>query len=291
MTNQGSEFVELDDGRIMVAWIQRETPSSTSFTPNYRLMNADGTPAEGGVVLQDLSITPPNNGTGPWHLGLTKLNNGDVWLGNATKATIISFPGSAKAIAGTSGVDNLVGGDGADTLTGGGGADKIYAGAGDDEVVLNDSNVTALGSTGAVVDGGSGLNTIRIDTSAAANITLDLTNVTLDNNISNVQKFDITGNGANTITLNVSDVLSSNMTAAMAGVTGNTTATNAIQIDGGADDIVNLSSLLDSGTSGGTWSTSSTATIGNTTYNLYSLSNDPSVQVLIDNQITQVTLS
>ena len=168
----------------------------------------------------------------------------------------------------------------------------IAASSANDQVVLDAADVTALGqASGATFDGGAGLNMIRLDLATASNITLDLTNATVDSKIDNFQKFDITGSGANTIKLNVSDVLSSNMTAAMAGVTGNSTATKAIQIDGSANDVVNLSNLLDSGSSGGTWSTSSTATIGNTTYNLYSLSSDPTLQVLIDSQITQVTLS
>jgi hypothetical protein len=66
-----------------------------------------------------------------------------------------------------------------------------------------------------------------------------------------------------------------------------------VQITGDNNDIVNLNKLFDSGAAPGTWSTSSTTTIGSTTYNVYNYSSDPSLQVLIDNHIvsSNVTLS
>ena len=185
---------------------------------------------------------------------------------------------------GTSAADVLSGGDGADTLTGLGGADKIYAGAGDDSVVLNDDNVTQLGTggSGALVDGGAGVDMLKL---SGSGITLDLTNATLGPRLSNFEKFDITGSGANVFKLNASDVLHSNMTV------GN--ATHVVQIDGDGNDIVNLNKLFDGGTTTGTWSTSTTTTISGTTYNVYNYSGDPSLQVLIDNHIvsSNVTLS
>ena len=156
--------------------------------------------------------------------------------------------------------------------------------AGDDTVVVNADDVTQLGTggSGALVDGGAGVDTLTL---SGASITLDLTNATLSPRVTNFEKFDITGSGANVFKLNASDVLQSNMTV------GN--ATHVVQVDGDSDDIVNLSKLFDNGTAPGTWSTASTTTISGTTYNVYNYSGDSSLQVLIDNQIasSNVTLS
>ena len=111
----------------------------------------------------------------------------------------------------------------------------------------------------------------------------DRTSTIVGNALTNFQKFDIGGNGANTLKLNTSDVLLSNMTVG--------SASHVVQINGGSDDSVNLSKLLDNGTQTGNWSTSSTTTLSGTTYNVYNYSGDTSLQVLIDNHITQVTLS
>lgn len=211
--------------------------------------------------------------------------SGAMYLGIDSFQAFYDASGTALSQSGTSSADSLYGGDGNDTLTGGGGADVILAGAGDDTVVLNASNVTQLGTAGSstLVDGGSGVNMIKFDTSTAANITLDLTNATVEGHLSHFQKFDITGNGANTLKLNVSDVLASNMVVGA--------KAHVVQIDGDAGDIVNLNKLFDNGSTTGTWSTSGTATVGTHTYNVYSYSADPSLQVLIDNHIASVTLS
>jgi hypothetical protein len=196
--------------------------------------------------------------------------------------------GTPVSYSGSTAADNLYGKDGDDTISGGGGADVIMAGGGNDTVTINASNVTELGTSGnsMLVDGGTGVNLLKLDASANG-LTLDLTNVTVSSRLSNFQKIDITGGSgaANTLVLNVSDVLQSNM--AVGG------AAHVVQIDGDSNDLVNLSQLFDSGTGTGTWSTSSTTTISGTTYNVYSYSGDSSLQVLIDNQIasSNVTLS
>jgi plastocyanin len=220
-------------------------------------------------------------------IALGGLANGNLMLftngsSTGTHYTIYGTPLTGQQLTGSTSAETLLGTPSDDHIVAGGGADKVFAGDGDDTVVVNASNLTQLVTANATtwIDGGSGTNTFKLDGSG---LVLDLTNATLGPRVTNFSTYNIGGSGANAITLNVSDVLSSNMTMG--------TKSHVVQIDGDADDVVTLRKLLDSGSSGGTWSTSSTATVGNTTYNLYSLSNDPSVQVLIDNQITQVTLS
>ncbi|MFZ9424407.1 MAG: beta strand repeat-containing protein [Limnohabitans sp.] len=76
---------------------------------------------------------------------------------------------AANTLTGTTGANQIVAGDGNDTLTGAGGADVLYGGRGDDTLIINASNITALGTNSgntsqaiARIDGGSGTDTLQI---------------------------------------------------------------------------------------------------------------------------------
>jgi len=91
--------------------------------------------------------------------------------------------------------------------------------------------------------------------------------------------FNLVNAKADTLNLNLSDVLK---TAA------NTAGQHVVQVTGDASDIVNLSNLLDTGAAQGSWQASGSVVQGGVTYNAYSHSADASLQVLIDQHITQV---
>jgi len=91
--------------------------------------------------------------------------------------------------------------------------------------------------------------------------------------------FNLVNAKADTLNLNLSDVLK---TAA------NTAGQHVVQVTGDASDTVNLSSLLDTGAVQGSWQASGVVVQGGVTYNAYSHSADASLQVLIDQHITQV---
>jgi hypothetical protein len=91
--------------------------------------------------------------------------------------------------------------------------------------------------------------------------------------------FNLGNAKADTLDLNLSDVLK---TAA------NTAGQHVVQVTGDANDTVNLSSLLDTGAAPGSWQASGAVVQGGVTYNVYSHSADASLQVLIDQHITQV---
>ncbi len=109
--------------------------------------------------------------------------------------------GSMTPIVGTASGESLYGTNGNDLITGNGGADRISAGTGNDTIVLNASNVIALSQGSVDVDGGSGIDTLKIDGSG---ITLNLQLV--NGNLRRIEKVDITGSGNNTVRVSVTDM-------------------------------------------------------------------------------------
>ncbi|MCX8518536.1 MAG: hypothetical protein ORN21_00175, partial [Methylophilaceae bacterium] len=83
--------------------------------------------------------------------------------------------GSAT-VTGTVADEAVVGSTGADVLTGGGGIDRFFGGAGNDTIVLTSSDISNLAnvsvtSVRATVDGGTGIDTLRLSDGANLNLT------------------------------------------------------------------------------------------------------------------------
>lgn len=181
---------------------------------------------------------------------------------------------AADTLTGTSGNNQIVAGAGDDTLTGAGGADVLYGGAGDDVIVLNTSNVAALGQTGdsqaiLCVDGGTGVDTLRIDGSG---ITLDLTAVKAPV-IQNIDVLDITGSGDNTLVMNLTDVL-------QLGAANSFSTAGKVQlmVAGDAGDSVTLEDAA-------SWQAAGTAVYDGQTYNLYNR-DSASAQLWVDADVS-----
>jgi hypothetical protein len=215
-------------------------------------------------------------------------------------ATLVSQMGTAgnDTLTGTSASETLVGGAGNDVLVGGGGADVLLGGAGNDILALNASNVTALqsalGSGGNVdryarVDGGSGIDTLRLD---GAGITFDLTAVANQgiaggfsmSRLTSIEKIDLTGTGNNTLKLTMADVVDMtgmnnfNSGNGWTGLTAADTAMHQLVVDGNAGDRVQLA--------GTGWSdTGRTASYNNHTYQIYT--SGAYTEVLIDTSVTR----
>ncbi len=220
--------------------------------------------------------------------GITRIVYGGV--GKLQTMTFQSANGDAigttgaDTLTGTSGNNQLVAGDGNDTLIGNGGADVLYGGRGDDLIIVNADNVAKLGmNTGndtqaiARVDGGAGIDTLRLD---GGGIMLDLSLVSSPA-IQNIEKIDLTGSGNNTLKLSLQDMLQSfdnsnvfNSSNTTSGLTS-TVSKNQLMVDGNAGDKLVLSDLA-------SWTAAGTNVVANGhTYVAYN-HNTSAQQLLID---------
>jgi len=108
-----------------------------------------------------------------------------------------------NAVQGAASIDRLIGGQGNDVLNADGGADVLIGGEGDDVLGLATNNI----GTAFRFDGGTGVDTLKLGGSASFSGSLDLTAI-VDSRIVDIEKLDLRGSGANTLTLDVSEVLS-----------------------------------------------------------------------------------
>jgi VCBS repeat-containing protein len=117
---------------------------------------------------------------------------------------------ASPGLSGTPAANTLTGTAGNDVIVGNGGADLIDAKEGNDKVVLNNNNVAALNASSAPnIDGGTGINTLKL---TGTEVSLDLTNATVQSNVDNFSVVDITSNVNNLLKLNLQNVL--NLSAA-----------------------------------------------------------------------------
>jgi hypothetical protein len=121
-------------------------------------------------------------------------------------ATLIVDDTTAVAdFVGTSGADVMTGTANADVIYGNGGADQISAGAGNDVVILNVNSVATLAASNtAMVNGGAGVNSLKI---AGLNNSLDLTNATVSGKVDNFSVIDLRQGNGNKVKINLQDVL------------------------------------------------------------------------------------
>jgi VCBS repeat-containing protein len=111
---------------------------------------------------------------------------------------------ASPGLSGTAAANTLTGTAGNDVIVGNGGADLIDAKEGNDKVVLNNNNVAALSASSAPnIDGGTGVNILKL---TGTEVSLDLTNATVQSNVDNFSVVDITSNVNNQLKLNLQNV-------------------------------------------------------------------------------------
>jgi hypothetical protein len=169
-----------------------------------------------------------------------------IYGGNFTNEVTHLGTSNADSLSGTNLANVLVGGGGGDSLVGNGGADVIRGGSGGDELKVSDLTFLRL-------DGGSGLDTLVLD---AEGHDLDLT-TTPNTKITSIEMIDINGTGANTITLNLGDVLDISDSVTNLGPPYRT----QLLIAGGSDDTVK--------STGQGWQPGSQAPVDGQTYDTF----------------------
>ncbi len=138
------------------------------------------------VAARNADISPNND------VGQTYLIFGRDFTGTITQAGGTS----GEVLTGTAGRDAIIAGAGDDELVGNGGPDILSAGQGDDTLAISDTAFVRLA-------GGNGFDTLRLD---GAGMTLDLTAIS-DRAVSGIEQIDVRGTGANSLTLDLLEVL------------------------------------------------------------------------------------
>lgn len=164
--------------------------------------------------------------------------------------------GGGRVAAGTGGDDFIAGTFAADNLSGGGGADVLLGYGGNDILTVADTSF-------ARIDGGAGVDTLLL---SGSGLHLDFTSMASDV-VTDIEIIDITGSGANTLTVTAQDVLDMSST------------TNILIVRGNADDTVNASGFSDSGTN---------KTIGAVDYDVYT---NGSATLWLSQQIANVIVT
>ena len=153
-------------------------------------------------------------------------------IGTASNV-LLGFDGD-DSLYGDAGNDTLSGEFDNDFLDGGAGSDFLDGGPGDDILVFDAQDQ---------LHGGTGTDTIRVDGSG---VTVGLSG-TSSNIINGIEVIDLTGSGANTLSVNDTDLTSK-------------TDSGTLRVDGASGDAVVSSS---------SWTSGGTTTINSLTYNVY----------------------
>jgi hypothetical protein len=178
--------------------------------------------------------------------GNARSETGETYIifgGNFTDAVTHLGTANDDTLAGSAAANVMNGGRGNDVLVGNGGADVLYGGQGDDVLAISSS-------TFARIDGGNGSDTLRLD---GAGISLNLTTLA-DNKLTSIEAIDVRGSGANTLTLDLAEVL--NITE---GSNAARTA-NTLTIRRDADDTI---------TKGTGWSQRASVSVSGITYQVF----------------------
>ncbi|WP_121628724.1 T1SS-143 repeat domain-containing protein [Poseidonibacter antarcticus] len=162
-------------------------------------------------------------------------------------------------INGEAGNDTIDGGIGTDTISGGEGDDIIDGGSENDIINADAGNDTIITDGLDTINGGTGYDIIQLEASASFDFS----------KLDNIEELDLT-NGTHNISLSLQDVI--NMTD----------ENNDLKITGNSTDSV----LFEDGADNNKWSTTSTVTEDETTFDVYTNTDNASVQVKVEQIIT-----
>jgi hypothetical protein len=212
-----------------------------------------------GDGFDDLIVGAPYGDDGGSEAGEAYVIFGGDFLGG------VVFAGDAgdNAFTGTAAAESFIGARGEDTLIGKGGADVFHGGEGDDNIKVSTLDFF-------LVDGGTGKDTLELD---GAGLNLDLTALA-NNRIQAIEQIDITGAGANTLTLSVLDVLDLS------------DSSNTLLVKGNGDDSAKIGAGWTAAASGGT-NGDGTSTINGQVFQIYTAGQ---AMLLVDQDINTATV-
>jgi Ca2+-binding RTX toxin-like protein len=239
------------------------------------------------LVIRESTAEPPaqTRGTTGGDTSLTGTAANDDIAGGQGADSIVGLAGDDLLVGGL-GIDTIDGGDGNDLVLGGRDNDNLSGGNNDDTLIGGEGNDQLSGGTGndvLIVDaddffaggsivGGAGTDTLTVgDNGMSVNLTV--------NYVQSIERVNLTGNGANSLTLTVDDVVRLNEntnTFSGAGWEDLKAETKQFVVDGETGDSV-ISSI-------GTW------TAAGTTYHdgqVYAIFNSGLAQLLIDMDISR----
>jgi hypothetical protein len=162
------------------------------------------------------------------------------------------------------------------------GNSAVVAGTGNDTIIVTQANLAYFARPDAYVDGGAGLDTLRL---AGADMTLDLAGLSGVNskvNIKSVETIDLTGTGNNTLQISLNNVL--DLGAFNAFTAPGSADKVQMKVDGNAGDVLKLSDLQGA-TAPGSWVLdSNTLSLDGETYKVYNY-DALKAQLLVDTSI------
>lgn len=253
--NYPRDVVQLKDGGIVITGV-----AINSTTGKYgvyaTIVNTDGTVKvppfmvdEAAVIFQSESISLLALDNGGFQVAYQDNVPTNTSVSNL-KTSTFDVSGNLVQTGTTAGAtDTFTGGDKGDTFTANGGADIILAGGGNDTVVINGDNITKLSQSNTMLlDGGSGINTLKISDSGS---TLDLTDATIAAKVQGFNTIDLTGTGNNTLKLDPAAVARIATTDDNTGTPGNEDA--LMVVNGNTGDALQLA---------GTWTAATASQTG-----------------------------
>ena len=250
--------------------------------------------------------------------GSTSTNNGIITTHSISDGkTYVIFGGTAYittpvvqgsgSVTGSNANEVIVGSSGNDTLTGDGGIDRFFAGAGNDIILVTPSDINQLinhnisAGVLASVDGGSGIDTLRLSAGSSLDLTaignFSALNPNIKSRVNSIECIDMsTDKAANTLILNLQNVLNiteanhfntSNGWVNYTGTAlGSSVGKHQLLIDGSDNDVVRITTLLND------WSISETDFSSNIVTNngrdYYHLYDNGYAQLLINITITVI---
>jgi len=227
------------------------------------LDGGDGDDTLAGLGGADSLVGGAGNDTADYSVSAAGVRvdlNAGTGIGGDANGDTLSNIENAK---GSTSADTLTGTGSTNTLIGNGGADTLLGMDGNDKLTVADSGF-------AKVDGGVGTFDI-LDLSPVGSISFTgLSDITTK--VANVEVFDLTGGGGNTVALNFDNVLDLNVQSTNVINSG---VNNALLITGEGGDTVNLSA---------TWS--KTVGGGGAGFDLYTSNDNANAKIIIDSDIT-----